>query len=330
MKKIISIILAIAFVAMLILPTSALAIPPKPNSSTLDISDYTLEDYLELDADEQMAFFYAFVDAYNPYGMRDKLEQINNETNIDTGISPQWSSGNNLNHTEQEPATHHLITLVAFKEFVNAHNFYKIDGAQALAISLYLMAASGLPDMDERDDDKFYSHFYDPDTGKNYDNQSDNTAKTKAEKHFDNAYNELRDDFFMDVTSDEFYYVLEELGRALHYIQDVCVPHHAANKTALNSNHALFELYVNNNLETILDANSSFPCKYHDVIQTNSVGYLVHKAAGIAKPKYENIKIIYSNKNVATSCIYESVYFSEALMLKLFRDARDYYDLWYT
>lgn len=328
MKKIISIILAIAFVAMLILPTSALAIPPKPISSTLDISNYTLEDYLELDADEQMAFFYAFVDAYNPYGMRDKLKQINNETNIDTGISPQWSSGNNWNHTEQEIATHQYLTLDAFKEFVNAHNFYKIDGAQALAISLYLMAASGLPDMDERDNESFSSHYYLPNTGKSYLVGATDSAKTKVEKHFDNAYNELRDDFFMDVTSDEFYYVLEELGRALHFIQDACVPHHTVQVYALTT-HAQFENYVNKNVSGIIDKYPSLPCKYHDMLD-QSAGDLVHKAAEIAQPKYSSVSIIYTNMNVATSCVLESLYFSEALMLKLFRDAKDYYDLWYT
>lgn len=312
------------FILTLILPTSALTIYDV-NQSSFDITDYTLEEFLKLDIKEKKIVFDKFVDKYNPYGIKDiqlKLEKENSTIEI----NPQWSSGNNYKHTEQELSTHQLITLEAFSRFIDNHGFYKIDGTQALAITLYLAAASGMPDMDERDGGIFRNHFYDPDSGNNYRGDSSFTAKTEAEKHINNAYLKLRTNYFMDVESDDFIYIIEELGRALHYIQDVCEPHHAANKIAINSNHSAFESYVEGKTEDILSVSNNTNCYYHDIAKSGTTGDLMYKAAKISKPKYDNIKWDHINLSVASSSVWESVYFSEALIFKLFKDSRDYYN----
>ena len=69
----------------------------------------------------------------------------------------------------------------------------------------------------------WYSHFYDPDTGKNYDGDTDPTALTRGRTYATYAL----DCFYAgDIASAGYH-----LGLALHYLTDLTQPMHASNLT---------------------------------------------------------------------------------------------------
>lgn len=101
------------------------------------------------------------------------------------------------------------------------------------------------PDSDEKDY-VFAYHFYNPYTNKNYLPSFMSTSKitgmTKFHEHMTNAVNSYK-------SNKE--YAMQELGRAIHFLEDVNVPHHASNNVAGLSSHSQYESYVDKN-------NSSF------------------------------------------------------------------------
>lgn len=318
MKKIMAIIIVLSLmVSCFGTMTVSAIIPPEDAANSFDINQYTINDFLEMSTEERKVLLDNFIETYNPYGINDVLEQQNIEaTSADAEL--QWESGVNIITQEQEIATHQLITMEAFARFIEMHGFYSdADGTDALVITLTLAAGSGLPDMDETEWG-FAAHFYDPDSGKNFLKQSSPTAKTKTNAHYNEAYEILSEDFHMDLLSEDFASVMEELGRALHYIQDLCVPHHASNKIAVLTNHTDFEEYVGRTIEGYFGTPPNTVCYYHATALNNSAGYLAHCAAAIAKPKYESIKDGDNFYSVGQSCVWEAVYFSEALIYKLF------------
>lgn len=67
----------------------------------------------------------------------------------------------------------------------------------------------------------------------------------------------------MDLTSDEFLDILKRLGKCLHYVQDVCEPHHASNAFMFpGSSHSAFEAYVETNIDSYLQAVPAVPTHY--------------------------------------------------------------------
>ena len=141
-------------------------------------------------------------------------------------ISPQWAGGGRT-------YTHQYITRVALMILSNDLVSNPLSQyTEALAV------ASDKPDEEENSASTFIWHFYDPDTGKTYTGGS-TTARTKLVEHYNaavSAYNAG------NITN-----AMDRLGRACHYVQDLSEPHHASNKTVLNSKHGDFEDFVNEN-----------------------------------------------------------------------------------
>jgi len=75
------------------------------------------------------------------------------------------------------------------------------------------------------------SHFYDPDTGTNYQGETDPTALSETLRHARAATNGQYD-LNASVASDQERTACYELGLALHYFTDITQPMHAANFTA--------------------------------------------------------------------------------------------------
>lgn len=152
----------------------------------------------------------------------------------DEQISPQWSSGNK---DEANPGTHGYITEVAYDllrdDKVPAYRFYSGQKTNLIRGSIF-------PDVDETSLGLFVWHFY-GENGKSF-NGSSTTAYTKCIEH----YNEAVDLYKSGSKSS----AMEELGRALHYLQDVNVPHHAMNAVAVLTNHTQFEAYVEGHQES--------------------------------------------------------------------------------
>ncbi|MBE6047659.1 MAG: phospholipase [Clostridium sp.] len=101
-----------------------------------------------------------------------------------------------------------------------------------------LIEYSSKPDSDENQY-IFAYHFYDPYTNKNYlpknIKASAITAKTKFTEHMKNAVDNYK-------TNKKF--SIQELGRAIHFLEDVNVPHHAANLIGGITSHSQYEKYI--------------------------------------------------------------------------------------
>lgn len=305
MKKSIAILMS-----LLLFSTVFFSMPASAYSKPFDITDYTIADFQDMEPNERKDLLYKFIDTYNPYGIKEKNAKSYNT------VQPLWKSDGG----EGNGATHEMITMQAFLCFVNDYGFYNVDGTEALTVILLLSAASGLPDKDEIGIFPFSGHFYDPDTQKNWAGSKTNTAKTNAQKHFTNAYNKLKTNVNMSVTSDDFKYVLEELGRSLHYIQDANEPHHANNQIAVFSNHSEYEKYVDERLNNYIGGIESTFSAYYTTARNVTVAEYTHKAATVAKPIYENIKD--NNKAYWDDCTELTIMFatfcSAGVIYKLF------------
>jgi phospholipase C len=101
--------------------------------------------------------------------------------------------------------------------------------------SSILLSNSDWPDRYENDFRLYLGHFYDPNTGKTLYGFPRPTAMSRFLDHTQKA---------------KKYYAknknasMQELGRALHYLADINMPHHAALLTALYSNHINFEKFA--------------------------------------------------------------------------------------
>ncbi|HIU35721.1 MAG TPA: zinc dependent phospholipase C family protein [Candidatus Fimenecus excrementigallinarum] len=266
------------FLSLTVLLLCVCSVPVFASEPEFDINDYTIEDLYTMTTAEKKELIANFIETYNPYGMRDLLEQETQTSTDSKSEEPQielyWKSDSELFNGGQQIATHQIITLEAFLKFVTDYGFYQIDGSAALAIALNLASVSALPDREENDNHLFYGHFYDPNTGTNYLGDTSPTAKTRIKLHYDHAVEANSSNEFEKVAKS-----MEDLGKALHYIQDVCEPHHAANKTAVNSSHGIFEAYVDNNLELLMPILPSLPNTDIYSAQTDDVEDLLHTAA---------------------------------------------------
>lgn len=323
MKKTLSFFMAVIMISICFLQIPAVAIEPP-----FDINNYTLDDFIAMNMGERKKLMDKFIETYNPYGIRDLMaEERASMEYTEPGISPQWESYDGTGLIEKT-SMHQFLTMEAFSRYVQTDNPFETDGTTALVLVLELAAASGLPDKDE-DDWGFRAHFYDPDTGNNYLFQSNPTAKTKVQEHYDAAYKILKKEYFTDdYLSDEYLKAIEELGRALHFIQDLCEPHHASNKIAGVTNHSQFESYVGGRMEMIFETDRPLNRDYYNIALNISAGDLAHKAAQKAKPKYELIKDNEYNYSVAYTTAWESVYFSSALIYKLYQESFRDADFW--
>lgn len=146
-------------------------------------------------------------------------------------VSPQWTSGD---PDSENYLTHGFITQTATDLLRNNYSPANIFYNNYRSL---LTRGSVLPDFDETNG--IYAwHFY-GENGLNYAGGS-TTAYTKCIEHYNTAVQLY--------TAGSANSAMEELGRALHYLQDVNVPHHAMNKIAAFSNHIAFEQEVEDNM----------------------------------------------------------------------------------
>lgn len=161
---------------------------------------------------------------------------------IDTN-DPNWSSG--------YPSTHQFITENAIKLVRNVVSSYPLTSYTST-----LKTQSDWPDssiesysMGENDNGLFLGHFYDPDTRTTYDGSSSPTAKVRLVNHYQAAVSRYK--------AGNKSSAMTSLAFALHYAADLSTPHHAANKTAANSNHVAYENWVKNNQNSYIETSLS-------------------------------------------------------------------------
>lgn len=315
LKRGLSVFLAAALMILCFFSVPAFAAAPE-----FDISDYTIEDLETMTTAEKKKLMENFIEAYNPYGIRDLMEQEASASG-GFGVQPLWKSDSDSSEDGQQIATHQMVTLQAMLMFMLDYGFYDVDASIQLVIALYVAAASGLPDLDETDG-IFAEHFYDPITGCGL-NLFLDSARDNVADHYRYAHNVLAVNPYLSVTSEPAYYIWEQLGRALHYIQDVCEPHHASSAAAGVSTHTQFEDHVENNIESLLPQRKTMPNSSYAVAKGKTAGELTHDAALTGRSRYKNVWNLGDKSKwdaTATACLDDAVCYSARLIYKLFAD----------
>lgn len=321
MKKFVSAILSVVFIFLLVSEKS-FAIsgnhqgynkPSQNPTEKLDLSQYTLDDILKMSADEYMSLVKEFEKTYDPFNSYDSTEETQ-ENKSDDMVSPLWTSGKIEDDKWIEEGCHEYITSVACVILANDKGFFSNNDWDRLYIVLSISVASLLPDRDEVRTPLFEGHFYDPDTGKSYSNSISNTAKVNATAQYNMAVAAAnRGD--MDAA-------YEHIGRCLHYVQDVNVPHHSANITALNPAHRSFEQFAFNNQESYLSEYESISSGNYSNATTMSVGEITHLAASNSKPMSSQVNNILNKSmwnHVAGACMRNSARYSAIVLYKFSR-----------
>lgn len=223
-NRIISIIVALVFVVSFPLYSFAIV------GGTENKYSFTMEDV---------------VDAYKNNDIKklnEMAKELVQEENEEPSIVPLWSSDSKKPYDE-EKMCHAFITVMGCFWYIGAvaNDGYDVSKNGITVDDIEILSEySEWPDT--WDIGVVYDcHFYDPDTGKNYRGTS-NTADKKFSKHYLDAINTAN-------AEDSF----KALGKALHFIQDINEPHHAANLTAGNSTHSEFEEYVSLNRDRLME-----------------------------------------------------------------------------
>lgn len=200
---------------------------------------------------------------------------------------------------------------------------YKLEDLQSLSKS------SSWPDWDFEQNDNllYYGHFYDPDTGENYVHQTNNTARTRAEKYYNFALSSYKKDNVGDRVD-----AIAYLAYCLHYIQDAGEPHHAANLrvyiTDDANNHAGFEqlasqILLNENLADEIDWEHD--SEFYSARLTQSIGDFVHEIASFSKPLANlasNKENITGQRLAATLTLTATIQNTAGVLCKFAKDAK--------
>lgn len=327
MKKLISVLLSILLM-LSIIPINVFAIEndsyggidiSQYTDSELDLTQYTMDDIINMTAEEYLDLVAEFERVYNPYNSYVETETESENLSMmsieDEMVSPQWTSGTIKDGEWTETGCHEYITSVACVILKNDKGFFTDQAAAAVVIMLSISLASLLPDKDETSG-IFAGHFYNPETGKSFNGSTSNTAKNNAVNHYNAAVNAANAG-----AMDQAY---EHLGRCLHYVQDVNVPHHAANviSTGPLSSHSQFEDFAFENMETYLGSYSSISSSYYTTANNSTIASLTHNAAVSAKSKIENVNSIFDKTKWETNardCLKSAARYSAMVMYKFSR-----------
>ena len=165
-----------------------------------------------------------FATTYKEYTEQQDEEWSKEIANLDPNIQPLWQSDYGVENSDKQ--CHETLTLDGFLVYIMARNLLFDDAESGFQLSdLQLLSEeSAYPDKVGSDQVGFIyaGHFYDPDTMENYAGSKTTTARTNGQLYYDNAVM-----FYKEGKRTE---AIKNLAYSIHYIQDVGVPHHAANK----------------------------------------------------------------------------------------------------
>lgn len=316
MKKTISLLL----IAVLLLCSFSFLMPAYATNlaqAQLDLSQYSMDDLMNMSAEEYRALLREFERVYDPFDTYETDPIMEEESSTEPEIMPMWGSGNIKNDEYVKTGSHEMITAQALNVLANDKGIFSTDAVEVLVICLSISLASIKPDTDERGSLPFIfeGHFYHAYNGDSYTGSTTNTALTNCKKHFENAV------FYKIIDNNEVAYM--ELGMALHYVQDAGEPHHAANITALNAAHNSFETFVDNHIDdyiNLISNSSKFPANYtYASAHNNSIDYFIKGTSKIAY-EYRNQVNNALNRSqwdaVARKTIPNSIAFSAILLYK--------------
>ena len=316
MKKTISIILSIS-IFLIMFSMNGYAI----NEEEFNIEAYSWEDIMNMNSEEFMELLSDFERVYDPLGTYNTVHLTENLSNMNSEpeIQPMWTSGKtDISGNPKEIGTHELITAKACGILMEDKGFWGTDESGSIMIALTISLASILPDTDPLlgIGDAFKGHFYDPDTGKNWMGGSSNTAKTNAEKFYDKAIESYNNN---DIDAEKF---IKNVGKMLHYVQDACQPHHAANIVILEKGdvHTKFENYVNDKFDSLIVELTSVSNYSYQQALSQPIGTIVHEAAVTAKRFVDNVDDVNDQSDwpdVATSTVRNAIRETARVLYKL-------------
>lgn len=314
MKKVISLLLTV----ILLLCSFSFIVPAYAADFTkadLDLSQYTMDDLMNMSAEEYRALLRDFERVYDPFGTYDTDPIMKDvEATSEPEIMPVWGSGK---PEKDKTGSHEMIAAQALNVLANDKGIFSSDALQVIVICLTISLAAIKPDTDERGSFPFYfeGHFYHAYDGDSYTGSTTNTALTNCRKHFNQAVSAAKSG------NDDMAYM--EIGMALHYIQDAGEPHHAANITGANVAHTSFENYIDKRIDTYVNLRttlSGFLSNYsYSTVQSNSVDYYVKGISKIAYGYRDQVNNALNQTkwdNVARMTVPNAIAFSAVLLYK--------------
>lgn len=256
-----------------------------------NIENVTWEDIMTMSNSDFRELLSDFERVYDPFGTYETNPITQNESGwYDWGVQPYWTSGQ---EDMSETGSHELITARACGILLDDKGFWGDNRNGSILVALMLSLASIIPDRD--DDlgikDLYKGHFYDPDTEENFARSKTNTAKTNAVKFYNQAKSQ-------GVFNDDFY---KSVGCMLHYIQDACEPHHAANYYVPKyMSHKYFEEFADKNLNTYIDSLTTLADSVYNIRLNKDIGTIVYESAVIGKGYSDLVDSIFSKKHWGT------------------------------
>ena len=199
-------------------------------------------------------------------------------------VSPNWTSGTVAD--DGSYLTHGFITETALDVLTNKNS--DADSFFTARCMNQLKLGSVKPDFDETDNG-FAWHFY-GENGKNYLGGT-TTAYSKFIEHYNDAV-----DRYDESNSTAVWDSMLILGRALHYLQDLNVPHHASNAIAVETNHLQFEALAERNMESY--AITSVTSSYLTTISRQALGTTADNSAEYARDWYTEATSLIESTNL--------------------------------
>lgn len=251
---------------------------------------------------------------YDPFGTYNSSPLTESYSYWNNGMYPNllWKSGND---DLSALGTHELLTARACGILLHDKGFWGTNENGSILIALTLSLASIKPDKDAflGKGQFFAGHFYDPDTGKNWAGSSINTAYTNMNKYYNAAKkeytpNDLSEDFILNI------------GKAIHYMQDACEPHHAANYIAGPTVHSEFEEQADLIVSDYIDQITTLDESYYTTARNTSQGNILKNYASIAKGYAPVVQYAYSTPQafmIAGITLTNSVISTAMLLYKL-------------
>lgn len=294
--------------------------PSRFTKSELDLSEYTLDDLMNMSNEEYCELVRDFERVYDPFDSYEESLALDEVSQVNVGseeISPQWTSGDYSVVTKEYTTVgcHGGITVVAYSILNNDIGSFANSALSEVAFVLSLSLASVLPDKEPLERFQlFRGHFYDPDTNKKYAGFSNNTAKTNAVKHYEKALEYAEDG---DTES-----MIEHLGKCLHFVQDSNEPHHAANIDALDINygasHGEFEDYAESVFDEAMEGFDSLESNSYTIANNLSVEQIVHTGAILAKVKINKVNGVQNGEWFETTqyCMQNATKYSTMILYK--------------
>lgn len=248
-KRIVAIVLA------LLVTSCCLFVPANAAEDTqVNIPEgMTLADFCELSYDEQIALIDGCYD-------------------WSTNVNARYKSG------EDDP-THSDISAAGISAFIADKGFWA-TGTDGLGLALTIAIYSLAPDKvsDESYTASNADHFYLVSKGTGL--YGGTSASERFEEYFNAAVKAQK------AGNEEK--AAEHLGRALHYIQDVSVPHHT--KFALTVAHSKYEAFCDENIETYLGDYESTIESYYIIWKDLAIEDFVPTVAGVSTKYYDDVK----------------------------------------